>query len=533
MSIRIKCPECRSQFNASEELKGRTVECGSCEHQFQVEQEVFVEKMVKHYPGEKKGIKLPEKGRGEGVIPKAAEKLPFQPAAYADQPSQNQFDTSPLRPRRVVAIFLGSLILLGYGIYLFVGTEPQGVFQDIPLDKRLLLTVFIAGLGAALLIFAGKRAGKLTTIVGVLAALGLVVLAVLRPVHKTPSGVNKNLKELEVVELEGEIKEPTLEEIQAEVGYDPIARTMAKYVVPGKDERLMVAVIWAVNMEERYKFEVQDYLHKTFELEEEPMFYPRRRGGIFILEGSKIELDELAQKATRFGEVVKQYDDLRMVKVNVKGDGLGSINPQIMKKLTDPTHPNFYSLNYKELQHIDSRRMDGAIERLSAAEPLRYRVEISRKLAELAKKETNPQRFDLISGALQIWTQEGDGTSNLIEQIASELRSEKRAFPKSFVISMATHNSPQLLDTLEELWIQDYLKWGSIIEQVGPAMEGRVIQQLQHSNKEVAHSAIQLLKRIGTREKAVPALRALVSSVDSDSSRLIQEAIDVLTLSQH
>ncbi|HAO94842.1 MAG TPA: biopolymer transporter ExbD, partial [Verrucomicrobiales bacterium] len=34
MSLRIQCPACQRQFTVDEELKGRTVECGSCEKQF-------------------------------------------------------------------------------------------------------------------------------------------------------------------------------------------------------------------------------------------------------------------------------------------------------------------------------------------------------------------------------------------------------------------------------------------------------------------------------------------------------------------
>ena len=42
MTVRIQCPACQRQFQVSEELKGRTVECGGCEKRFVVDEDAIL-----------------------------------------------------------------------------------------------------------------------------------------------------------------------------------------------------------------------------------------------------------------------------------------------------------------------------------------------------------------------------------------------------------------------------------------------------------------------------------------------------------
>ncbi len=53
----IRCPMCGQRFKVAEDLRGRTVECGGCEHRFRINDDVVV-RGKKFYPGERKDPSL-------------------------------------------------------------------------------------------------------------------------------------------------------------------------------------------------------------------------------------------------------------------------------------------------------------------------------------------------------------------------------------------------------------------------------------------------------------------------------------------
>ena len=48
----IRCPSCGQRFKVGEDFRGRSVECGGCEHRFRIQDEVIV-RGRKFYPGER------------------------------------------------------------------------------------------------------------------------------------------------------------------------------------------------------------------------------------------------------------------------------------------------------------------------------------------------------------------------------------------------------------------------------------------------------------------------------------------------
>ena len=111
-----------------------------------------------------------------------------------------------------------------------------------------------------------------------------------------------------------------------------------------------------------------------------------------------IFLEQIADIAERFSRVEEIYHDIRVIEVTLEPARMGDVTEDLLRELSDTTHPAFYARNQHELDHIDLDRVKEAVQRLAAVEPLRFRVEISRRMMGLLEEETDPElRADLCS----------------------------------------------------------------------------------------------------------------------------------------
>jgi hypothetical protein len=65
--IQIRCPGCAQKFKVATGLHGKMVECGNCERQFRVNDEVVV-KIERVFPGEKRGAPLAQFPKVAAVV---------------------------------------------------------------------------------------------------------------------------------------------------------------------------------------------------------------------------------------------------------------------------------------------------------------------------------------------------------------------------------------------------------------------------------------------------------------------------------
>ena len=58
MNLQILCPACSRSFRVHEDLTGKTVECGACDHRFEVGPGAIMAEKSRIYPGEHHDVLL-------------------------------------------------------------------------------------------------------------------------------------------------------------------------------------------------------------------------------------------------------------------------------------------------------------------------------------------------------------------------------------------------------------------------------------------------------------------------------------------
>ena len=530
MTLRIQCPACERQFKVGEELKGRTVECGACEHRFKLDEGVMVGKRDKFYPGEKHRTGLDTFGRSQRPTPGPVE---FETAAYNQ--TQSVADFVPMSPQRMFATSLGTAILVMTAILFVLGTMPNGVLQDMEIAKRSLLAGFMVLVGATLVLYGCSHRRKTGLLIAVLGVGITMALSFLMPVPRTIDPNDSPLVDEGGSEAAPDEREDprapkrpkTSVEVMELAGYGPVKRAIASHTTADVDGGEFVTAIWVPVMEERFKFQILKYLHRKTASEERPSFYRRKEGGLFVIDGPRISMERVAGMVERFGRVEEVYPEIRVIEVMVEGGRLIEISKHLMNKLSDREHPAFYVRNLAELDHIDLDRVSDAVQRLSDVEPLRFRVEIARRLVELLGEESDSEFKGDVCRALMIWSDNGDGAEQAVALAAKEVMGRGESMPRPMLEFMVSRKIPAVVPIIEVLWMENPTAWEPIVAEIGTAAEDAVLKHLNDEEAGVRMSAVQLLKRVGTKKSIAP-LRALLPAADDEMKILLQEVIDSL-----
>lgn len=535
MTLRIQCPACERQFKVSDELKGRTVECGACEHRFKMDESVTVAQRDKFYPGEKQAPGLEVFGRTQRAEGAGAP-VQFETAAY----NQTQVPANflPMSPQRLVAAVVGTAILVGAIVLLVLGTQPAGVLKDMEIADRSVLAGFLVVVGGGLVLFGCSSRLKMGISIAVVGAAATMALAILMPVPRTIDPADAPVsREGDPVadptepEPEADPRVPerpkTLAEVMKLAGFGPVTRAIAKHTSSGVDGAQFVAAIWVPAMEERYKFQIVTYLHRKSGSDERPSFYPRGDGGLFVIDGPKLLLERVEVMIERFGTVEKTYDEIRLIEVKLRPERLTEMSTELSGKLTDKSHPEFYVKNHRELDHINLSRVSNAVQRLADAPPDRFRVEISRRLVELLAEESESSFKGDVCRALLVWSVGGDGAEQAVVTAAKEVLGRGESMPRPMLEFMVSRKSPEAIPIMEVLWMEEPTAWEPIMAEIGPAAEDAVLKHINDESAGVRISAVQLLKRVGTK-KSIEPLRALLPEANDEMKVLIEEIIESL-----
>ena len=521
MTLRIQCPACQRQFTVNEELKGRTVECGSCEKQFIVDRNSIVKERDRYFPGDikKPGLKH------YGVAPSQSESAPrvdFATAMYSEAASAA--DVIPPAPGRTIAGVAGMAILLVYLVVLVFGWMGQGLFGEMEPAKRILLSGFVIVVGLLLIFTGSLRRQKQAVFGGAGVAVAVLVLSIFMPpgdpLTRGPASPNQAL--VERTFLDAEPIRMSEEKARSQMAYDPIQRAIDTF---GQES---VWALWAPKMGQHFRYQIQRYLQRKTGSAARPAFYPREQGGLMVIEGVDIKMPELVSLVERFANVEDVYEDLRVLRIEVKGENLLEPSSELEARLNDTTSESFIVLNRKELEHIDVDRMKDAAQRLSMVEPTRFRNEISGRLVELLDEEADTDFRSTICKAIMVWSSPGDGAERAVVRLVSDLISSQQSVPKSTIKFLVERRSAGLIPLLKELWENAPLTWEGEVIAMGSDMEA-VIAPSIHSNADLAaqRSALLILRRVGT-ELSLPDLRSALETSEkgSDVILLIERAIE-------
>ncbi len=522
MTLRIQCPSCQRQFTVDEELKGRTVECGSCEKQFVVDEDIIVPERDRYFPGDikKPGLKH------YGVAPDPGDSVPevdFATAAYSG--TATAADVIPPTPGRTVAGVAGILMLVTYLVVLVFGTNGEGVFSDMEQQKRVLLSGFVAVMGLALIFYGGVRRRKQALLSGIALAVATVVFTVILPQGGGPvgSGGSAGSRLTAPEKPAGAPVRMSAEEARQAMSYDPIQRAIDAF---GQES---VWALWSPKMGQHFRYQIQRFLQRKTGSAARPAFYPRREGGLLVIEGISLKMPELVGLVERFADVEEVYEDLRVLRITVKGENLVEPSSELESKLNNRESESFIVLNRKELEHIDIDRVKDAAQRLSTVEPTRFRSEIGSRLLELLEEDSDREFRSTICKAIMVWSSPGDGAEDLVTDLARELLARNEEVPKSMIEFLVGRQTLDAVPLLKILWEKSPLDWEAEVIAMGSAMEAVILPCINSSDPALQRSALLVLRRVGT-EVSLPGLRKALETAgeNSDIGLLIERAVEAI-----
>ena len=522
MSLRIQCPSCQRQFTVDKELKGRTVECGSCAKQFVVDEDAIVPERDRYFPGDIKRPGLKHYGVARDPEDTAPE-VDFARAAYSD--TATAADVIPPTPGRLVAGVAGILLLVTYLVVLVFGSNGEGVFSDVDQGKRVLLSGFVALMGLALVFYGGIRRRKQSLMSGIALAVATVVFTVILPPGGPPrapeeGGANR------LTSPEAPIEAPdrmSAEEARKAMSYDPIQRAIDAF---GQES---VWALWSPRMGQHFRYQIQRFLQRKTGSAARPAFYPRGAGGLLVIEGISLKMPELVGLVERFADVEEVYEDLRVLRIEVKGENLVEPSSELESKLNNRESESFIVLNRKELEHIDIDRVKDAAQRLSTVEPTRFRSEIGGRLLELLEEDTDREFRSSICKAIMVWSSPGDGAEDVVTGLARELLARNEEIPKGMIEFLVGRQTPGVVPLLKVLWEKSPLDWETEVMAMGSAMETVILPSINSSDPALQRSAFLVLRRVGT-EISLPVLRKALETVgkNPDIGLLVERAIEAI-----
>ncbi len=513
----IRCPACGQRFNVGDDLRDKTVECGGCEHRFRVDDEVIV-RGRKVYPGERSGAGLQRFNR----VPMASRQATASIAGmrYGEIPDPAVLE--PVSPQRILAGIIGASGIVMVALLLLFGTSRGGLLDGMDLTRRLMLGGFMALLGIGLLLYANPKARLKALAVGVLMSAGMLTIPFFFRTGSDDGSVGVGAVVAEVAERpaapEISDEELKLETLRNKIGTGPLDEEIARLATEGGKQKAVG--VWLRGMQESHRYLVRDYMLRVTAADPASHFYPRDDGDfLMVVTGIDETLAEVAAFCGALGEVVKTYPELALIEVNVRNENFveGS-----QEKLSDKSNPAFYELNKGELESIDLKRVERAVERLSDSEPKIYRADVTRDLLRLLGDPEVKFKGKLCA-ALMVWSADAGPAGDAALAQMSLLTDAGKEVPREMVELLVKERNRAVIPMLDALWFKNPMEWEELYGDIGPAAEAQLIQRFPETEGSIRYSAVRILGRVGGSD-SLAVLKAAGESKDSELNVLVGQA---------
>ncbi|MFT3992464.1 MAG: hypothetical protein QM680_13760 [Luteolibacter sp.] len=511
----IRCPSCNQRFRVRPDFQGKIVQCGGCEKQFRVE-ETVIERSRKFYPGEKPGSSLASFQRVQQTAPVADSAPVFKHGGRHD-PAWIE----PMSPQRLLAGLAGAGLMAMVALILIFGTSVGGILDGMPTVKRLMIALFGVALGILLLVYANPKARLKSFLIAAVFGAGVISL----PLIFDEGSINLDVKNETIMEgVQDKLHEQEVaaneRKIRETIGMEPIEKEKKR--LAGLDKDKHVIGLRLLGMNARNKLLIRDYLFRISGADSmNSGLYPRSDEDVLlVLSGSNLTLLELAPYLESIGQVDKIHTALDVIDLRVDNQKFveGS-----QEKLTDRNNPAFYELNKRELDSIDLGRVERAVKRLGAAEPAIYRTDITRRMNQLLADPGTSFIADL-SRALEKWSDSPADSGETAATVLGRLYREQKPIPTELVRLIAKSKVTRVISIVHELWRDDPVKWEAAYQEMGRAIEAKLLEDYPRLNIQAQLSATRMLGQIGT-SASLPVLRAEQAKANREIQLMIDEAV--------
>lgn len=530
MNLQIQCPKCSKRFTVHEDLSGKTVECGSCDHRFPVKPESVIVEKTKVYPGEQREDDfLNRLGRQPSQV--AARETP---GPAENQPLPKVDAIMPASAAQNIAAVTGAAIIILYALFFLIGTTKGGMFQDVVMTKRIVLASFVGVVGASLIIYGAKKWRARAVVLSLVLAAGLAGLTAIRPVITTP----KVSDELVVGPKKTSPQEETStvgEGIKEKVGYEAVERKLAQLETKfgaNAPEYLIAIFIEDLGMTQLYNLE--RYFKKVFDMPENEAInrYKRNRNqdSLLVISGIKIDFEEAVRHCEpRLGRVTT-YPELRLIDLELSLIHSTEVSEDLREKLSDPRHRSFFATNLKELGHINSQRVKDAVRKLAMVPDdleLQYEDQILIEFLRLLGSEDDPALLKDLATAFRRWAPGNPASLTVVSQRVGEWLDEEAEIEPGFIAYLVENKEPRGVAYVDQLWSQEPENWFRQYALAGASAEPLILEHLKDSPMRLKKAAARLLASIGT-EQALPVLQKFSDSPDEELRIVVERAITAI-----
>jgi predicted Zn finger-like uncharacterized protein len=510
----IRCPSCGQRFKVAEDLRGRTVECGGCEHRFRINDETIV-RGKKFYPGERKDSKINRFQRVALASPLTQGNM--SPDYYEETPDSRAFE--PTSPQRIMAGMLGVAGMVGIALLLIFGANRGGALDGMTTVNRLLMAGFTGILGINLLVYANPRARAKAWIMGLLLTAVLLGLPLFFTVGSVPlSDPAAADAPLRAPPQAATAESEALARVRNLIGTAPLAAEIERLEREGSTRRAVG--IWLKELREENRFLVRDYILRVTGADPQSHYYSRGRNDfLMVVTGINQSLEEMAELTTALGTVQKLYPEISVVEVQVNNERMTGAP---IEQLINRDNPAFYDLNLKELNSIDLDRVNRAVQRLADAEPKILRSDITRKFLALLGARGVTCKPE-ICRALALWSDTPGPASEVALKEVRDLLARKAEVPQEMISLIVKEKNLAVAPILEELWVVNSMRWESLYGDLGPVIEAALLARLPGADGMLRQSIVRLLGRVGGAA-SLPLLENAVSGADAELKVLLKKS---------
>ncbi|MFT6178007.1 MAG: putative Zn finger-like uncharacterized protein [Akkermansiaceae bacterium] len=526
MNLQIQCPKCTKRFTVSEDLTGKTVECGACDHRFLVKADSQTADHPKFYPGEhRKDEFLNRLGKDTNVGEAGSKKT--EAPSYVPQVDA----IMPASAGQNIAICSGVALIVLYSLIFFLGSDKGQAFQDVSKDKRIILGGFVSLLGGSLIIIGAQTWRVRATLLAVVLIAGLFAMIVMRKVYLTPTGGEGG-----EIEKKPVVEEPLDEsELKERVGFTGMQRKIDAMVEKHGGEGVDYVVgIFIEDLSGREYYEIEKYLVKALSIPPSEGIGRYRRNGekdsLLVISGLRLDFDTIVRKCDpRLGRATT-YPELRLLDLKLSSTLFAEPSDGLLRKLTDSEQPAFFSTNLDELSKLDPTLVRAAVTRLANVRPgiaLKHEEKIVSEFVRILSSEDDPTFLSDLGKALRIWAGNRKACVDIVVRKVEQWLDDEAIVPKSFIDYLTDNDAEESLAFVDRLWEKEPEVWNSQYEALGSAAEIRLTYHVEVSPDHLKKAAARILAKTGT-SKALPALEKLQASGDEEAKILAEKAMEAI-----